>query len=157
MGIRREDKRTYLLLSSSHLRMDNLVLTRVQWLFPLKKNAGNNMMFIYKLSPLPSGKRSSNTSRIPRLSFNQLQPPAHLWISSHRLLEPQRAQICHFTMTSGNDSLQMRIEANKQSSSPVSTFSPAWPWAFCLQPLPALHKSECKHLQAYVPMNFTSP
>lgn len=29
------------------------------------------------------------------LSFN------HLWISSHRLLEPQEAQICHFTMTSG--------------------------------------------------------
>lgn len=48
-----------------------------------------------------------------RQSLNQLQPPSHLWISSHRLLEPQEAQICHFTLTSGSDSLQMWIETNK--------------------------------------------
>lgn len=60
------------------------------------------------------------------LSFN------HLWISSHRLLEPQEAQICHFTMTSGNDSLQMRTDRKQTKKAVLLCPLSGWSWAFPL-------------------------
>lgn len=83
-----------------------------------------------------------------------------MWISSHRLLEPQEAQICHFTMTSGNDSLQMRTDRKQTEKAVLLRPLSGWPWAFSFQSV-SFYKAPAQTKAAWAPrshwaLGFTS-
>lgn len=103
------------------------------WSIPGDQRTLKTMCGLFVNSLLFPPGRAPQTLGIPRLPLDQLQPPAHLWISSPRLLEAQEAQICHFTVTSGNDSCQLPTETNSTIPlCPVSDMT----GAFHLKPLP---------------------
>lgn len=70
------------------------------------------MKFIYKTAPLSSWKGSLNTSVIPKAVLQPAATASSLVDFQSHTFGPQEAQICHFTLTLINDSLQIWIETN---------------------------------------------